>query len=549
MDSSSSQLPSNIQEFEDYVWLQDTLADISETNYDKSKESLFKSSFLKNLDLMAIFVENILNTLSIRPKSTELLERLVGDVLSFQTTSIDKESFRKLFLKAIFRPIGDWKFVLKIPLFLFLRNCYLKRYISFFDITSEIRDLLANDDHAQNISALICCIFAQELESFDPQLFRNLIIALENRDQGSFFDIFLSPYHPSLAEFRTNNWHAMKELITSTHDDAILANAIKNDDIEFLRQYTIDYRFNPNKQIPELPFEPCLFLQGGPTLIQYAAFFGSIQCFKYLYLLKASLQLKDRRNRPLIMFAIAGGNLEIVRILEQSGVSFRGTLKIAMQFRRFDIFDWIIRTHGDSINDIQYELNAILCMCCRIDNLRGAIECVELGATPGKVTDGMSPLLNAAVNGNYEVIRFIAQCPGVEINGTNFDGKSALHLAVRTGRLDSVKFLVGAGVELNSHARDGATPLHTAAKYGQRNIVNYLIGCKDIDLNAIDLSGATPLHYATIYSQQDVVKTLLMCPGVNVLAQTTNEKKCAFDLARDSQIRRMIAESLSFVRN
>ena len=66
-----------------------------------------------------------------------------------------------------------------------------------------------------------------------------------------------------------------------------------------------------------------------------SALFGSVKCFKYLMLSGEEI------NKDVCKLAIAGGNIEIVHLCEQKGLSFEKCLNFSIYFHRFELFEWI----------------------------------------------------------------------------------------------------------------------------------------------------------------------------------------------------------------
>jgi hypothetical protein len=88
-------------------------------------------------------------------------------------------------------------------------------------------------------------------------------------------------------------------------------------------------------------------------MIEYAVLFGSISCFKF-FLLNGVL-LRPR----IAMFGIAGGNTEILRILEDRHISFAQYLLIASLFHRQNVMEWIIEVNAPESMDADRFSNAL----------------------------------------------------------------------------------------------------------------------------------------------------------------------------------------------
>ena len=64
--------------------------------------------------------------------------------------------------------------------------------------------------------------------------------------------------------------------------------------------------------------------------------------------------------------------------------------------------------------------------------------------------------------------------------------------------------LVARGADVNATDNDGETPLHMAAETGQRDVAEWLLGHK-ADINARDGDRRTPLHIAAMKGKKNVV--------------------------------------------
>ena len=67
--------------------------------------------------------------------------------------------------------------------------------------------------------------------------------------------------------------------------------------------------------------------------------------------------------------------------------------------------------------------------------------------------------------------------------------RTALHLAARNGHLEVVKYLLEkGGAEVNEEDNDGWTALHLAARYGHLEVVKYLLekGGTEVNVEGID---------------------------------------------------------------
>ena len=157
------------------------------------------------------------------------------------------------------------------------------------------------------------CWFLPEMEKDNLNKFEEYKRLLEKSHESPYFKELGNLNIPFLKQYellKNNDWYLFKKFREGGINPNDVANAIENDEIR-------DYG-DINTVIEPSLFESCAFLNHYPTLIQYAAFFGSINAFNYLLRKGANTMLLDKKNRKLEDYAIAGGNDEIISIVFQN---------------------------------------------------------------------------------------------------------------------------------------------------------------------------------------------------------------------------------------
>lgn len=178
-------------------------------------------------------------------------------------------------------------------------------------------------------------------------------------------------------------------------------------------------------------------------------------------------------------------------------------------------------------------------------------------AVYGKNSEMIEYLISLGLRGKYSTIheaiekedlsevQFFIEEKKINKDEKNFFGETPLHVAVKLGHLDIVKYLIENGANKNAYNKIGYTPLRIAIEKDNREIKDYLISKeargkystiheairkgdrleveffikeKKIDKDEKNLFGETPLHVAAKLGYLDIVEYLIQ-NGANKEAQ------------------------------
>jgi ankyrin repeat protein len=148
-------------------------------------------------------------------------------------------------------------------------------------------------------------------------------------------------------------------------------------------------------------------------------------------------------------------------------------------------------THPNIYNSENPELT-LLHMSCDSGNFTATQFLVKEDAKINQRDSlGWTPLHYAVRKGDFNIVKFLTK--KADVNITNLEGKTALHLAFQNWKLEIATHLIKTASVINVADQDGMTLLHYASKHQQDKIVQLLIEEK-ASIGKRDGKGKTPLH-------------------------------------------------------
>ena len=146
-------------------------------------------------------------------------------------------------------------------------------------------------------------------------------------------------------------------------------------------------------------------------------------------------------------------------------------------------------------------------------------------SAPAQANEG--ELIKAVNLGNHELVRELLE-QGIDVNGHQGDGATALHWATHRDDSETAELLIHANASVNVSDDHGVTPLSLACLNGSTRLVEMLLQA-GANPNTARTSGETPLMTASRVGNLDVVKTLLL-QGTDVTAREASRGQTALML-------------------
>lgn len=341
-------------------------------------------------------------------------------------------------------------------------------------------------EHSFN-SLYFFCWFAPELEAADPPFFEitnNWLIEAARYIKSLPSD--LQYFSKNMKELKKDNWKKMKKMRQNNVSHIKMLEILKDDDIEIFQMIQNEPDFDWDQKIEPSIYDIHWIICESPSLFEYSAYFGSIECFKYIYSNHIQNNPKfntdysdylDRNEYNVVHYAIAGGNIEIVRFLYSNEFDFFGALNIAALFHRNSIFEWLLDVLDVKINDSVFgEYGSVINYAIKSFNTYIIDICLDTKKnSKKKKNEHFFPLFEFAErNCTIEIIQFLLS--RVEFNLLNKSslGYSIIYYPIIDNKTEMVKFFVSLEPQLVNVRSDFELPIWTAALYGRTDIVDFL---------------------------------------------------------------------------
>ena len=117
------------------------------------------------------------------------------------------------------------------------------------------------------------------------------------------------------------------------------------------------------------------------------------------------------------------------------------------------------------------------CFSCRYDALEAVDILLKRGAEPNvtSTSNGCTALHVATQFGHKKIIERLLSTKNLDIDATDYQGTTAIHIAISRGYEDICRYLINDGASINISTKQGHTCLHLAANVGSMDIVDLVI--------------------------------------------------------------------------
>ena len=487
----------------------------------------------------------------IRPKKFELICEIIS---LFNSNLLEK------FIKEIEKELQSINYQLKDNI---LTNSWLFRLISFLFSKNKLSNETIRLFHSivSNIKNRDCLfLYSTSLLAYSN---------FENEQNKDLYDLLINVFNEGPFSYKTFMQYTFlysmeKEQTLPTLYSLIRYQAIENSltyaIIYDVTDILIDFSSKPNFYNFDLKMERCgyetKFFYEMPSLLCGTCFYDSISCFKYLILNKtpisniaSTITKENEFGNKISRYAIAGGNLEIIRILSQIGIDFSLDIDIAAKYHQYDIFRWIIETNSPDEDTLELQIknvakdsvsaynlpileflfsefsdylldiikssffycvssNEVEILCLLSDILKTLPKTTqeEIFAQAQKE----NYLIYSADHNNCQMMKLLIDLNICNVNDQDQIGETALHKCVIHRFIEGINFLLSfPNINPNIQSNSLTTPLHHAARLGFPDIVDLLLENYIIKPDLTDKSSMTPFLYSITSQSIETIQLFL----------------------------------------
>ena len=416
-----NQISDFIDEQQETIDLIDNLFDllyhINEKTVMTVKNSIVDSIWTKSEDdvkeLAAFILQAIEGDILLHPNLIELIIQL------------DKESSENKHLKILI-PFLIKKLLKKFGQSQcncsFIYNLYKKGIVTKETIRAEIETFISTQINKSTGSHSYYEYYTSTKNGYQSNYVYNWFFPeiVDDASQSLVLKKKYQNYDESFFENYLTNIDKYVEMLANGEPDDELTKALRHDDVDLLQDLVNKRKINIlNAFVPFNIFEN--FVENGQTnLLNYAAAYGSLKCFKYLLLNHVKL------NQFSFEYAIHGGNIEIIKIIDQRSNEIvvekksyswgtrsnneysKGFKDVYLTIKRHqnDLFDWIIEQKYSNYNKLKHSLTDLVYNSLSNGNVHSFITLIDNGFNE---ISSCEIIQLSAKKGFYRLTKFIME--------------------------------------------------------------------------------------------------------------------------------------------
>lgn len=396
------------------IEIQDCLFNLTRDNYITSLDDILKSIYLTTDERVKELSHHILSAVIYRVKNVATYADLLFLLQSKSDELPSLKNISKYAIDEIYKEISSERVERSsMQLIQFLSKCFIRQVYTNAEIMDFIYRYLRSKD-ARQISVLHIfshfCYFIFDYDEKFYEQYLNLIQKISPKDESSPVRLFLN----ELDGWKENNWFALKTFLSHDYSFLTLEGSLITDNDTTLMDCLHQKSFSVNGLMQTNLFTPSSMLSTNPTIIQYTSFFGSIKCFNLLLSNGADINVESYEGCNTVKFAAAGGNMEIIHILDQNKMNFKGASHYSSIYHNYESLVWCIDNKDKRHHSIFQGLGTPLECCATSNFIKGMLYLIENKTDVNICWTGTNPLFYACVFGQLDAVKLLLSLKDIQ---------------------------------------------------------------------------------------------------------------------------------------
>ena len=293
--------------------------------------------------------------------------------------------------KQMFGELVEWQFLrvsgeeVGVPWFRYIYFCMTQFLYTSEEIVELLRKFRQVNPALKNRFAELAAWFLPQLKRIDPVLYEEAMSI--GKELNSAFPVSDVYQKEGLDVDSLDDW------IYNEFEPDTVGVAIKTDDAAMLKRMIVERGVLVDSPMPRPVFAAYRHRMDSVPLVAGAAFYGSVNVFKFLILNGARLMAHDDGGADLhvIEMACCSGKHEIVRICQENRLLIWRGAENAVYYHHYNLYNWItcVSPPGDGNGNRLLEVAAVksgnfmylqdvdeledyhdlLAICCQVDNV------------------------------------------------------------------------------------------------------------------------------------------------------------------------------------
>lgn len=441
------------KEIEDLLILQQDLFRLTDETFDETIDHILSTNYPYSDHGVYALAANIKRLVIKQPKKVDLLADLITTLFNLEGEEYHFQVFDDAFLK-----INDDCTVMRLVRKLIKNGVIPPQKIIDITLQPDVGNVFIFIFFADYIKASYDNeSMVEPYEAFRDRIFRNPQTNFPN------YNYMIIEMIRNWEKYEADNFKLLEPIYEVGWFTNTLQYHIIFDDIKFLEDYAKSNVLNPMMRIELDEIYSNQFstqIVAEKTLPEFAAFWGSTKCFKFLLSCGATI------TEEMLPIILSGGSLEIAQICAKMNLNFTNGYKHLISFYHLDLFDWYCKEFP--LNTVRR--NDAFKIALQEDNLKTTLDLLE------KYPIDLS---------NEHIPEWIVTFECLELikmfidKGINFCNVESVKIATRSGNGEILKYLIEEIKAPIMHPlnlpKEQADPLFTAVKYQWPEIVKILL--------------------------------------------------------------------------